>query len=137
MTLPASLLTSGYPSLSQVHVQTSIFALSRNPRFFHDPLHYRPQRWLPSSHSLYDPAFANDDLKAFHPFSLGPRACLGREMAWMQAKLFITKVLWTFDLVKVPGQPFDLEKSLRHYGFLAKSELWVRFVPVTRSNEMK
>ena len=55
----------------------------------------------------------------------------------MQAKLFIAKVLWTFDLVKVPGQVFDLEKSLRHYGFLDKPELRVRFVPVTRSNEMK
>lgn len=137
LTLAASLLTTGYRSIPQVHVQTSVFAMSRSPRFFHDPLHYRPQRWLPSSHSRYDPAFANDDLKGFYPFSLGPRACVGREMAWMQAKLFIAKLLWTFDVVKVPGQHFDLEKTLRHYGFLAKPELRVRFVPVTRYNKMK
>ena len=65
-------------------------------------------------------AFASDDLKGFYPFSLGPRSYIGREMAWMQGRLFIAKVLWTFDVVKVPGQRFDLEKTLLHYGFLAK-----------------
>ena len=76
--------------------------------------------------------FENDDLKAFHPFSLGPRSCIGREMAWMQGRLFVAKVLWTFDVVKVPGQHFDLEKTLLHYGFLAKPELRMWFVPVPR-----
>jgi hypothetical protein len=121
--------------IPQTHVQTSIFALTRSPRFYHDPLHYRPQRWLPSSHPLYDRAFANDDLKAFHPFSLGPRACVGRELAWIEAKLFMAKVLWMFDVVRVPGQQFDLERTLLHYGFLAKPELMVRFVPVARKGE--
>lgn len=31
----------------QTHVQTRIFVLTRSPRFHHDPLRYRPQRWLP------------------------------------------------------------------------------------------
>lgn len=75
-------------------------------------------------------AFANDDLKGFHPFSLGPRSCIGRELAWMQGKLFMAKVLWSFDVVKVPGQHFDLEKTLLHYGFLVKPELKVRFLEV-------
>lgn len=116
----------------QTHVQTSIFALSRSPRFYHDPLRYRPQRWLLPGHALYDAVFANDDLKGLHPFSLGPRSCIGREMAWMQGRLFVAKVLWTFDVVRVAGQPFDLERTLLHYGFLAKPELKLRFVPVAR-----
>lgn len=135
--LPFRLLDSGSVAIDlaltfirQTHVQSSIFALTRSPRFYHDPLLYRPQRWLPSDHPLYDTAFANDNLKAFHPFSLGPRSCIGREMAWMQGKLLIAKVLWTFDVVQVPGQDFDLERTLLHYGFLAKPELRVRFVPV-------
>ena len=53
----------------------------------------------------------------------------------MEGKLFVAKVLWTFDVVKVPGQHFDLERSLLHYGFLAKPELKVRFVPVARKEE--
>ena len=46
----------------------------------------------------------------------------------MQEKLFVAKVLWTFDVVKVLKQLFDLENTLLHYGFLAKPELRVRFV---------
>ncbi len=47
----------------------------------------------------------------------------------------MAKVLWSFDMVKVPGQHVDLEKSLLHYGFLAKSELKVRFLEVARKRD--
>ncbi|KAK0629905.1 cytochrome P450 [Bombardia bombarda] len=115
------------------HVQTSLFAMARSPRFFHDPMRFRPQRWLPADHALYDAAFAGDDLKGLYSFSLGPRVCMGREIAWMQGKLFMAKVLWTFDVVKAPGQEgFNMERDLLHYGFLDKPELKVRFVPVSR-----
>ncbi|OBT60470.1 hypothetical protein VE03_10312 [Pseudogymnoascus sp. 23342-1-I1] len=63
------------------YVQTSIFALARSPRYFHDPLHFRPQRWLPSDHPLYNPKFAKDELKGFLPFSVGPRQCMGKDIA--------------------------------------------------------
>ena len=117
----------------QTHVQTSIFTLARSPQHFFNPHRYQPQRWLPYDHPLYDAAFANDDRKSFHPFSFGPRLCLGRELAWTQGNLFMAKVLWTFDMFKVPGQRVDLEGSLKHYGFLVKPEVKVRFVPVERN----
>lgn len=50
----------------------------------------------------------------------------------MQGKLFMAKVLWAFDVLRVPGQQFDLEETLLHYGFLAKPELKVRFVQASR-----
>ncbi len=53
---------------------------------------------------------------------------MGREMAWTQAKLFLAKVLWTFDVFKAGGQHVDLEKDLRHYGFFEKPEVYVRFL---------
>ena len=67
-----------------------------------------------------------------YPFSLGPRVCLGRELAWIQGKLFVAKVLFKFDVVRVPGQHFDLERTLLHYGFFQKPELRVQFMPVDR-----
>ncbi len=50
-------------------------------------------------------------------------------------KLFMAKVLRAFDVVKVPGQHFDLGRTLLHYGFLAKPELRVGFVPVATKEE--
>lgn len=56
-------------------------------------------------------------------------------MAWVQAKLFLAKVFWAFDVVKVPNQDFDLDNTLLHYGFFEKPELKVRFVPIERDGE--
>ncbi|KAF2828832.1 cytochrome P450, partial [Ophiobolus disseminans] len=114
------------------HVQTCLWSLARHEDYFHQPMRFRPQRWLPDSHPLHDPAFANDHLKSLHPFSLGPRICMGREMAWTQAKLFLAKVLWTFDVLKIEGQVFDLERDLLHYGFFEKPELYVKFIEVSQ-----
>lgn len=119
----------------QTHCQTSLFALARSSRFFHDPMRFRPQRWLPSDHALYDTLFSKDHIKGLPVFSLGPRVCLGREMAWMQGKLFMAKILWMFDLVKVSGQNQNLERDLLHYGFLAKPDLRVRFMTVRKQDE--
>jgi hypothetical protein len=57
---------------------------------------------------------------------------MGREMAWTQAKLFLAKVLWSFDVFKADAQEFNLERDLLHYGFFEKPELYVRFVPVSQ-----
>ncbi|KAF3761195.1 cytochrome P450 [Cryphonectria parasitica EP155] len=78
-------VVDGYFVPKGTTVQSSIFTLARSPDYIRDPLCYRPQH----------------ELKSLPFFSLGPRACLGREMAWMQGKLFLAKVLWVFDVVKV------------------------------------
>jgi hypothetical protein len=57
---------------------------------------------------------------------------MGREMAWMQAKLFLAKVLWTFDVFQVEGQGFNLERDLLHYGFFEKPEMYAKFMVVPR-----
>ncbi|KAI6081597.1 cytochrome P450 [Hypoxylon rubiginosum] len=113
-----------------VYCQTSMFAMWRDPRFFHEPLKFRPQRWLPSSHPLYESKFSKDSLKSFYPMGQGPRACIGKEVAWRITRLFIAKVLWTFDLVNVPGQKVEFEKDFVTYGFWVKPELRARFVAV-------
>jgi hypothetical protein len=133
-TAPKTNKTISYP-LAQVTVQSSIFALARSPRYFHQPRHFRPERYLPASHPRYDKAFANDACKAYAAFSLGPRACTGRELAWTEARLLVAKLLWRFDVFKAPGETLDmagLECQLLHYAFLAKPQVRVRFVPVQR-----
>ncbi|KAI0025983.1 cytochrome P450 [Xylariomycetidae sp. FL0641] len=112
--------------------QSSTFALARSPRNFLEPREFRPQRWLQEGHPLYEPRFANDKRDDFHPFSQGPRICAGREIAWWQSRLFIAKVLWTFDLELGPGQDVDVDRDLKGYSMYIKPEVRVRFLPVTR-----
>ncbi|KAI2785046.1 hypothetical protein F4815DRAFT_451187, partial [Daldinia loculata] len=55
---------------------------------------------------------------------------------WFAAQSLIGVVLGiTFDMAKLPGQQFDLERTLLHYGFLVKPELRVRFVPVAQTGD--
>jgi cytochrome P450 len=42
---------------------------------FFEPETFHPERWLDNK----DPRFMNDDKDAFHPFSHGPRNCLGKK----------------------------------------------------------
>ncbi|KAH8899040.1 cytochrome P450 [Thozetella sp. PMI_491] len=117
------------------HVQSSVFSHGRSPRYFHDPLEYRPQRWLSPEHPLYEEVYANDDRKGNYPFSLGPRVCIGKEMAWIEGRLLLAKVVWTFDMETAPGQRIDLDKTLLHFGLFVKPELKVRFLPVNRGQD--
>ncbi|APA07159.1 hypothetical protein sscle_02g019290 [Sclerotinia sclerotiorum 1980 UF-70] len=115
--------------------QISHFAAARNPRYFADPLEYRPQRWLPSDHPEYDLKYQNDDPKAFLPFNQGPRMCPGSAIAWAQTKLYLAKVLWTFDIEAVPGQDISFDRDFYIYTMWNKPQFWVKFVPVARGED--
>ena len=45
--------------------------------YWHEPLEFHPERFLPPTHEWYDTRFQNDNKDTFHPFSLGNRNCLG------------------------------------------------------------
>ncbi|RYO84481.1 hypothetical protein DL762_005654 [Monosporascus cannonballus] len=117
-----------------VEVQYGVLAFTRSPRYFHDPHRYRPQRWLPEDHPHWDPVFKDDAREDFHPFSLGPRSCPGMPMAWRQTRLFIAKVLWTFDVEMLPNQSIVFERDFRMYGMWEKPKFWVRFHSVPRDS---
>ncbi|KAI1394963.1 isotrichodermin C-15 hydroxylase [Hypoxylon fuscum] len=112
--------------------QISNFTICRNPRFFHDPLNFHPERWLRPEHPKYDTRFSNDDLKCFYPFSIGPRSCSGREIAWSQTRLFIAKVLWTFDLDMVRGQDKTFDKDFSVHVMWYRPDVRVRFLQCER-----
>ncbi|KAI0899974.1 cytochrome P450 [Annulohypoxylon nitens] len=117
-----------------VEVQYAVLAFTRNPRYFHDPNSYRPERWLPEDHPHWDPAFKNDAREGYHPFSLGPRSCPGMPLAWRQTRIFIAKVLWAFDVEMLPSQNIVFEKDFRMFGMWEKPSFWVRFHPVQRDS---
>lgn len=125
------LLSANNGTLSlQVVCQSSPMAMGHDPRNFRDPLGFRPERWLPEGHALHDAQFADDNRrKAFQPFSQGPRRCTGTEFAWRQGRVFMARVLWTFNLEMVPGQDVDMHRDLRGWGLYKKPEVRVRFVP--------
>ncbi|KAI9154647.1 Cytochrome P461 monooxygenase [Paramyrothecium foliicola] len=102
------------------------FAFTRSPRYFHDGRSFRPQRWLPRSHPLYDPVFKNDATDSFFPFGRGPRSCIAMAQGWRQLRLYLAKVVWALDIDLVPGQNLDFERDYRLYAMWEKPELWLK-----------
>ncbi|KAK2052229.1 cytochrome P450 [Colletotrichum caudatum] len=66
--------------------------LYHNERLFSRPFGFHPERWLG------DPAFAGDRLDAFRPFHVGPRNCIGMNLAYAEMRVMLARVVWAFDL---------------------------------------
>ncbi|EGU71747.1 hypothetical protein FOXB_17742 [Fusarium oxysporum f. sp. conglutinans Fo5176] len=86
-------IIDGHEIPGGVCVAATHLATNRNPNNFRDPYKFDPERWRRDSEY-----YANDKKQAFQPFSLGPRGCLGKNMAYHEMRLILVKVLYNFDL---------------------------------------
>ena len=56
-------------------ITINLWAANQSPLNFHRPIEFIPDRWMNGAPS----EFEGDDKKAFKPFSVGPRDCLGKK----------------------------------------------------------
>ncbi|PWY71018.1 toxin biosynthesis cytochrome P450 monooxygenase [Aspergillus heteromorphus CBS 117.55] len=82
----------------------------RNANNFSRPDDFLPERWLaPEDGGI---VLERHEVKAFNPFSYGPRGCLGKPLGWAEMRLVLAKVLWYFDLSETgPGNRWELQQS--------------------------
>jgi len=98
------------------------FACYHDPRNFHRPDDFLPQRWLPETkdHTPFD----KDNRNCLQPFSFGPRNCLGKNLAWAEMRMIITNLLFHFDMELDPGASQWLVDQ-KIFGFWVKPPLLV------------
>lgn len=111
-------------------VSTSFWTMSHREKYFHNAREFHPERWLPSDHALYDVAYSTDNKAASQPFLLGPRACLGINLAYMELRIILARIVWQFDLELSRDLDWDAEQKFALLWM--KPELMIRFKPVTR-----
>ncbi|KAF2754938.1 cytochrome P450 [Pseudovirgaria hyperparasitica] len=73
------------------------FAITHMEFNFARPNEFCPQRWLSRDHPDWDDQFAGDNLAASQPFSVGPRACIGKQLAYFELCLILANFIWNFD----------------------------------------
>ncbi|EKV15980.1 hypothetical protein PDIG_23350 [Penicillium digitatum PHI26] len=73
-------------------VSISHLAASHFPANFTDAEQFIPERHLD------DPRFANDSKTAMQPFSFGPRNCIGRNLAYVEMRLILARMIFNFDM---------------------------------------
>jgi cytochrome P450 len=95
----------GYTIPAGASVITSQWVLHHDPRFYPEPLAFRPERWQPEA-AAQRPKFA------YFPFGGGPRVCIGEQFAWMEGILVLATLAQRWRLRLVPGHPVALRPTI-------------------------
>ncbi|KPN29578.1 cytochrome P450 119 [Halolamina pelagica] len=82
-------------------VLCSQWATHRRPGLWDDPGSFRPDRWEANDRPQY----------AYFPFGAGPRICIGRRFALLEARLVLARLLQTFRVEPVTEE-LDLAASM-------------------------
>lgn len=101
------------------------WAISHSSIHFKDPYKFRPERWLGPSES------GGDNRKASQPFSVGPRNCIGKILAYAEIKLIIARLIWEFDVELGDGMKAWVNEQ-KIYVVYKKPELFIKLRPVVR-----
>lgn len=84
--LPGGLTIDGHNIPAGTEVGVSAYALHHNEAYFKDSFTFDPERFM-----------GKGTVEGFSPFSFGPRACIGRNMAYMELMITMARVLWLYD----------------------------------------
>ncbi|CAI6236601.1 unnamed protein product [Periconia digitata] len=113
-------------------VSSSAFATTHSSRYFAKPWEYRPERWLPSTHEYYEEVFSSDDRKAFRPFGLGARKCIGQSVAMLMMRMVLAKLCFEFDLEMTNKGEVEWNRDLRLFSLWRKPTVRARFHRITQ-----
>jgi len=83
----------------------SQYIVHRDPKYFPDPLAFRPERFTAEAKALR-PKFA------YFPFGGGGRQCIGESFAWMEAVLVLATLAQRWRLQVVAGQTIALQPKI-------------------------
>ena len=81
------------------------WTMHRDPRFFPEPLAFRPERWE-------DGLAKRLPRGAYIPFGAGPRVCIGNQFAMMEAVLVLATIAQRFSLRTAPSPAVVPEPSI-------------------------
>ncbi|KAK3997814.1 cytochrome P450-like protein [Cladorrhinum sp. PSN332] len=78
-------------------VGTPHYTIHHNPSYYPDPFSFKPERWIGEE------AKVKAAKRAFCPFSIGSRGCIGKGLAYVEMSITIARVLWMYDLRRAVG----------------------------------
>ncbi len=86
---------------AMTNVLMSQWVVHRDERWFENPHEFRPDRWTPEfTHAL--PKYA------YFPFGGGPRACIGKEFAMLEAVLILATMAQRIELQLIDEEPLPI-----------------------------
>ena len=79
-----------------VSVSVPAFSIHHDPTLFKDPYAFKPERWLEAEGQEKKVMTEN-----FIPFSSGPRACIGRNLAYFEQQILVATLVhrYNFEMI--------------------------------------
>ncbi|KXJ89102.1 cytochrome P450 [Microdochium bolleyi] len=132
--------TTGAPSMRKTDQVTNIcgtavpkdtivgiwtWGLFRTPKFWTAPEEFHPERWLGE-----EARFKDDPLELCKPFFTGSRDCIGQNLAVLELRLVLARMIYNFDFEYADEDSREWTKKQVH-AFIVwnKSPLNVRLLP--------
>lgn len=85
-------------------VGVSFYALHHNETTFPDAFHFQPERWIAAERKeVSAPVNMAAVESGFTPFSMGPRGCPGKNLAYLEMSITMAKVLYLYDVKALEG----------------------------------
>ncbi|KAH7016402.1 cytochrome P450 ClCP1 [Microdochium trichocladiopsis] len=97
------------------------WAMYHSTKYFKKPFEYRPERFLG------DEEFTDDVREVLQPFHVGPRNCIGRNLAYVEMRTILARVLHSFDL-KISDRSEGWLKQ-KNFNFWEKPPLYAHLTP--------
>ncbi|XP_076825448.1 cytochrome P450 2J6-like [Clavelina lepadiformis] len=86
---------NGYFIPKNTMVGPNIWAVHNDPDFWDEPEKFKPERFIDDKGEFVQPSH-------IIPFSLGPRACLGKQLAKMEIFIFLVSMVQRFEFLPNP-----------------------------------
>lgn len=99
VTPPGGVVIDGVHIPGGVIVGVPTHLVQRDPRYWAEPLRFAPERW--------EKLISTAEKTAFNAFNRGLQSCPGRNLAFMELRMVLSRVATHFDMAFAPG--FDVE----------------------------
>ncbi|KAH3953262.1 hypothetical protein HBH70_033540 [Parastagonospora nodorum] len=82
-------------------VASTSWSLHYNTDYYPEPTKFLPERWIVGEAGSTEESVKLADSAAC-PFSMGPRGCPGKNVAWLEMRLVLTKAIWKYEIMQEP-----------------------------------
>jgi len=103
-------------------VQADLVTMAHSKKIWGDPFVVRPERW-------YAENLTKEQRKAWMPFSIGPRVCIGMGFSLLEQKILLVNLLKRFKEIKLAEGAVIEPKMTALINCPDNDKLIVRFVP--------
>jgi cytochrome P450 len=101
--LPGGMTIDGESIPAGSVVGTPHYTIHHNLAYYPDPFAYIPERWIANEKSGVTEQHVAVAQSAFCPFSIGPRGCIGKGLAYIEMTITLARVLFLYDVRRAQG----------------------------------